>query len=591
MSPNQQHSSGDPDRRNLRPFRVIPLQLSLPGVSDVVIAAIHHGGKNVDPNALRSVGYIQSEDFPGDVEDALHNLREQKNQDWVVSETGSCAQRITNLSEYWSATPPFPLQRELCAITLVATGAARLASDHPDVFDENYFPELVSVLMAMSLVARDSSKDDSKRVAQDLYLGLLISELSNYRATFSQEPKEQLIEKLIRFSAHDARLPSQIAFLSVNWESLHARFDDFIAKYPIALPFTSQDEFEQLTFFFYPEERPDSDFDGQQSFDDCEEENQQFYTDLLEELRPVGEAISKEPYWESPFSWDLASHIDSAAPVLLNIHPLPSNLPPDVKFPSHPPSAALASVLTGTVSMGVTEWRFLVSGLALNGALLELDASHHYVSTSKLFSDLNDYLSSRRTVSLSTFLGCSRGRSTPHIDEIQDWLDGVRALAEQSSERGLGNSGGVTVKLVQVGEDEVFASGKGNRKSNFPMVIGDFWPDVRSVPFETVVLDFLRLESNTTRAGVHSHATLLQLIGEDLILSGKVTESGIYGVEQRTLQPHTSGVASRLGFQLPLLVSENYSNPNYTLLYLSKPKGGDEDSPIDSDAPYEGASR
>jgi hypothetical protein len=83
---------------------------------------------------------------------------------------------------------------------------------------------------------------------------------------------------------------------------------------------------------------------------------------------------------------------------------------------------------------------------------------------------------------------------------------------------------------------------------------------------------------------------LLQLIGEDLILSGKVTESGIYGVEQQTLKPQTSGVASRLGFQLPLLVSENYSNPNYTLLYLSKPKGGDEDSPIDSDAPYEGAS-
>ena len=591
MSHHQQHSSGDSDRRSLPPFTVIPLQLSLPGISEVVIAAIHHGSRNVDPNELRFVGYIQSEDFSDDVEGALQNLRNPGCQEWVASEIGSCAQRITNLSEYWSTTPPFPLQRELCAITLVATGAVRLASDHPDVFNESCFPELVSVLMATSLIARSSLQDGAKRVAHDLHLGLLISEISNYRATFTQEPKQQLIDQLICFSAHDTRLAPQIAFLSDNWANLHARFESFIAEYPIAVPITNQDEFEQLSFSFYPEEQSDSDSDGQQQLDDYEEENEQFYFELTTALLPAGAVIQNERYWDSPFSWDLASRTDSLKPALLSVHPLHYDLPPDILFPSHPPSAALACALSGTVSMGMTEWRFLVPGLALSGALLELDKNHRHISPSTLLKDLNDYLLSRTAKSLATFLGCRRDGVTPHIDEIQGWLDEVKELAKQSSEDGHRNDSSITVKLFQVGDVEAFASARGIKKSNVPLVIGDFWSDWNLIPAESVVVDFLRLQSHTTRGKVYSHAKFLQLIGEDLVLSGKVTESGIFGVEQRTLQRQTSGTASQMGLQLPLLFSEKFFNPTYTLLYLPKPEDGDDESHIDSDAPYEGASR
>lgn len=570
------NTTGDPDRHDHRHLTVPELNLIIPDLSSTIVASLTTGHQtNLDFQLLRFLGMGLMEQNYNDIAQANLQLLNMETQLWIRAQLGSGVQRILHISQFVCVSEDYPLKSPLTATALLNCGLSDLCACEPRLLQPSIFPELVATVSALSLIARAEAKSAQEQDICALHIGMLVHEIAQNRVLYSQEPKRDLLDRLIILSPHDQRLAPQIAFLSKHWDELSARFCDFMAH---NLP--TLDTRGDLSSWHDPHlgtlTLPAAD-ELEYLHDYDEHETQKAIEDIAKRFDWAAEVVSRERYWDEPFSWSLWATKKPHSCAVLNVRPTEERTCSDLEFPNSPPSEQLASALSGLVNMGVTEWRFLLPRAALNPLLSELDTYHVFRNEEKLIDELNSYLTTRTDIKLSTFVGCSSAVLTPHLNAAQQWLREVKGLTQQNTLVTQGRPHPVSVKLFSEGDRRAYEVDEASKvQGTRPLIVGDFTSFNCEVPEDAHVVDLLKPESQINPPEILSLAEILQVVMEDWRDSGRIEGGRFYGIDMQKWRREILETAYEVGFQSHIVLAESLLKINYTLFYLPRRNDGGE---------------
>lgn len=403
---------------------------------------------------------------------------------------------------------------------------------------------------------------------------MLIREVAQNRDLYRGEPKDDVIGRLTTLVSSDQRLGAQISFLSEAWDRLAEGFSRFVSK---ALPDFDAD----MVLASWSKER--FGVDGVLGIKSAEEDEDVQLESLAKRFDSALDVVSRERYWQDPFSCSPTTVQGTLPCALLNVRPVWTGTSPELVFPSSPPSIALTMALDGMVDKGVGEWRFVLPTAPFGELLRELDTQHFARGAQDLVDDLNLYLVTRYDGRLSSFLGCRRGSVTPGLDVAQDWLDSVSGLARAAGEASSSRQQPILVKIFLQDDPAAYESNEtlqGPR--GLPLVVGDFVTSSIGRPKGIHVVDLVTLNSQFSPLVQPSFTGILQLVIQQRWLDGKMPAGRFYGIDMSMWRDAVQEINADPDFGRALLAADRHFSTDYSLFYLQR----DDNEDVEHNDPY-----